>query len=115
MLFVVFKKKEKKSATLLGMTGEMAIVLLCVWNLKSYVRVWTPTTGEKLLCKMEPNNIKDNYAACVQKYGVIVEHLMLGKTGRFAKITFYFLRGFFTRIFYEDFLRICLLKKELVG
>ena len=36
---------------------------------------------EKLLCKMEPNNIKDNYAVCVQKDGVI------------AKINFYFLRG----------------------
>ena len=30
---------------------------------------------------------------CVQKDGVAVGHLMLGKTGRVAKIIFYFLRG----------------------
>ena len=84
------------------MTGEMAIALLSVWNLESYVRghhvykeVWTPTNGEELLCKMEPNNIKDNYAVCVQKDGVIVGHLMLGKKEHFA-----LLRLFFT--FYED-------------
>ena len=39
------------------------------------------------------NARKDKYAVCVQKDGVIVGHLMLGKTGRFAKIIFYFLRG----------------------
>ena len=33
------------------------------------------------------------YAVCVQKDGVMVGHLMLGKTGRFAKIIFYFLEG----------------------
>ena len=38
---------------------------------------------------MEPNNIKDNYAVCVQKDVMIIGHLMLGKTGRCAKITFY--------------------------
>ena len=58
-----------------------------------YKDVWTPTIGEKLLCKMESDNIKDKYAVCVQKDGVTVGHLMLGKTGRFAKIIFYFLRG----------------------
>ena len=44
--------------------------------------------SEELLCKMEPNNIKDNYVVCVQKDGVIVGHLMLGRTFRFAKIIF---------------------------
>ena len=51
--------------------------------------IWTPTIGEKF----EPNNIKGYYAVCVQKDGVMVGHLTLGKTGRFAKIIFYFLRG----------------------
>ena len=86
-LAITSQKIHYKSATLLGMTGEMPIVLLSVWKLESYVRghnvykdVWTPTIGEKLLCKMEPDNIKDKYAVCVQKDGVIVGHLMLGKT-----------------------------------
>ena len=51
-----------------------------------YKDVWTPTIGEKF----EPNNIKGYYAVCVQKDGVVVGHLVLGKT---AKIIFYFLRG----------------------
>ena len=40
MLFIVFKNKNNKNNKvqhLLGMTGEMAIVLLRVWNLESYV------------------------------------------------------------------------------
>ena len=44
-------------------------------NLESYVRghhvhkgVWTPTTGEDLLCKMEPNNIKDKYSVCSKRW-----------------------------------------------
>ena len=129
------------------MTGEIPIVLLSVWNLESYVHghhvykdVWTPTIGETLLCKMEPNIIKDNYAVCVQKDGVIVGHLMLGKTGRCVKIIFYFLRGYTDSKcevittgkqvnlgdnkgmqvlcelqFVGKDKRICLLKKELVG
>ena len=55
------------------MTVEMPIVLLSVWNLELYVRehhvykdVWTPTIEEKLLCKMEPNNVEDDYAVFVQ-------------------------------------------------
>ena len=60
------------------MTGAMPIVLLSVWNLESYVRM-DSNYWRKLLCKMEPNNIKHKYAVYVQKDGVIVEHLMLGK------------------------------------
>ena len=57
--------------------------------------VWTQTIGEELLCKMEPNNIKDNYAVCVQKVGVIVGYLMLGKKEHFAllRLFFYILGG----------------------
>ena len=77
-----------------------------------YKDVWTPTIGEKF----EPNNIK-GYSVCVQKDGVMVGHLMLGKA---------LLRLFFT--FYEDTLTqnqvMCLVScvgkdkrfiKELVG
>ena len=54
-----------------------------------YKDVWTPTIGEKF----EPNNIKGYDTVCVQKDGLMVGHLMLGKTGCFARIIFYFLRG----------------------
>ena len=78
--------------------------------------VWTPTIGENF----ETNNIKGYYAVCVQKDGVMVGHLMLGKTGRFAKIIFYFLRGHtnskssHVSCVGKD-IRLFLLKKELVG
>ena len=42
---------------------------------------------------MEPDNVVDQNEVCVKKNNVIVWHLPLGKDGRFAKITFYFLRG----------------------
>ena len=41
---------------------------------------------------MEPNNIADKYAVCVQENETIVGHLPKGKTGRFAN-TVFFLRA----------------------
>ena len=41
---------------------------------------------------MEQDNVVDKNEVCVKKNNVIVWHLPLGKDGRFAKITFYFLR-----------------------
>ena len=40
----------------------------------------------------EPRNIVDKYAVSVQRDGEVVGHLMKGKSGRFAKTIFYFLR-----------------------
>ena len=45
-----------------------------------YKDAWTPTIGEKLMCKMEPNNIKGFMQCVFKKDGVTVGHLMLGKT-----------------------------------
>ena len=81
-----------------------------------YKDLWTPTIGEKF----EPNNIKGYHAVCVQKDGVMVGHLMLGKTGRFAKIIFYFLGGHtHSKSCHVSCVgkdkRLFLLEKELVG
>ena len=48
---------------------------------------------------MEPNNIYDKYAVCAKKHNIVIGHvkvighLPLGKSGKFAKIIFYFLRA----------------------
>ena len=36
-------------------------------------------------------NLVDKYTVCVKKNNEIVEHLQLGKDGKFAKTVFYFL------------------------
>ena len=42
---------------------------------------------------MKSDNEVDKYAVCVKKDEVIVGHLPLTETGRFAKLIFYFLRA----------------------
>ena len=42
---------------------------------------------------MEPANPVDKYAVAVKKNNVVVGHLPLGCSGKFAKTIFYFLRG----------------------
>ena len=37
--------------------------------------------------EMEPDNVMDKYAVCVKKSTSIVEHLPLGKNGKFAKMS----------------------------
>ena len=48
---------------------------------------------EFLSCEREPDNPMDKYAVCVKKENKIVGHLPLGKSGKFAKTVFYFLRA----------------------
>ena len=50
--------------------------------------IWKPFINEELTTAMEPDNVVDKYAVCVTKNDVIVEHLLHGKNGRFAKIKF---------------------------
>ena len=42
---------------------------------------------------MEPANPLDKYAVAVKKNNVVVGHLPLGCSGKFAKTIFYFLRA----------------------
>ena len=41
----------------------------------------------------EPKNVVDKYPVCVMLSDEIVEHLKKGRSGRFAKTVFYFLRA----------------------
>ena len=58
-----------------------------------YKTLWIPVIGECLLSEREPDNPKDKYAVCVKKENRIVGHLPLGKSGKFAKTIFYFLKA----------------------
>ena len=49
--------------------------------------------NEELETEMEPDNVMDKYAVCVEKNSFIVGHLPLSKNGKFAKMIFYFLRA----------------------
>ena len=58
-----------------------------------YNNIWKKTVNEELETEMEPDNVMDKYAVCVEKNTFIVGHLPLGKNGKFAKMIFYFLRA----------------------
>ena len=50
------------------------------------------TTNTNIL-RTEPENFVDKYAVCTLKVDEVVGHLKKGKTCRFAKTVFYFLRA----------------------
>ena len=57
-----------------------------------YKDIWVPELGEHLEVQCELENPVDKYAVCLKtSNGRIVEHLKKGKSGRFAKIIFYYL------------------------
>jgi len=59
----------------------------------AYMNYWKPILGENLSTRPEPENEIDKYAVAVTKGARVVGHLKKGKTGRYAKTVFYFLRA----------------------
>ena len=80
---------------------ELPIIQLITYEIDSFVmghhvykRNWTATVGDEFFGFMEPTNKMDKYAVAVKKSdGDIIGHLPLGKSGRFAKVIFYFLKN----------------------
>ena len=59
-----------------------------------YKEVWAPELREHLEVQCEPENPVDKYAVCLKtSSGTINGHLKKGKSGRFAKIIFCYLRS----------------------
>ena len=60
-----------------------------------YKETWIPFVGEKLDTTMQPNNVKDKYAvaSCQEGKKKVIGPLPLGKSGKFAKTIFYFLKA----------------------
>ena len=76
------------------------IVLLVNFETPSYIKgyhdyqkIWTPFFQDELCGEMEPANPVDKYAVAFKKNNVVVGHLPLGCSGKFAKTIFYFLRA----------------------
>ena len=81
--------------------NEIKVIVTRNFEMVSYVKgyhvyktLWNPLIGEFLLREREPDNPIDKYAVCVKKENKIVGHLPLGKSGKFAKTIFYFLRAY---------------------
>ena len=79
---------------------ELVITLIKEFEVQSYIKgyhvyknEWIPFKGEVLETRKEPENSVDKYAVAVMKDCRIVGHLSKGKSGRFAKTIFYFLRS----------------------
>ena len=80
---------------------ECPIVLMRSYEIDSliigyhvYKTNWAPVVGEKLAGVMESNNLMDKYVVAVKSSDEsIVGHLPLGKSGKFAKTIFYFLKA----------------------
>ena len=80
---------------------EFQIVLIRSYDIDSFIMGyhvykadWTPFVGEKVTGVMESTNLMDKFAVAVKRSDEsIVGHLPLGKSGKFAKIIFYFLKA----------------------
>lgn len=60
-----------------------------------YKNTWTPFVGEALDVAMQPDNKMDKYAVAIfqERKNKVIGHLPLGKSGKFAKTIFYFLKA----------------------
>ncbi len=60
-------------------TLEILEINSFIWGYHAYRDVWEPTTGEILLAKPEPSNVRDKSAVAVFKDGSIVGHVPVFK------------------------------------
>ena len=84
----------------LSIEENLSILLVKEYDLKThikgyhaYITKWTPTNGEILKARPEPESEYDKYAVPVERCGDVVGHLFKGKFARFAKTISYFLRA----------------------
>ena len=67
---------------------------LFVMGFQEFENVWTLVKNQKLETRMKSENKEDKFVvAVIGENHSIAGHLMEGKTPRFAKTIFYFLRG----------------------
>ena len=63
-----------------------------VMGFHEYRNIWQPKSNEILEVKMEPTNKMDKFTVAVIKNKQIIGHIPFGKTERFSKTNFYFLK-----------------------
>lgn len=64
--------------------------------------IWALIQGEKLKVIIKPKNIEGKFAVAIMKNDCLVGHLSKEKSGRFAKIVFYFSRLCRSNMFTEN-------------
>ena len=79
---------------------ELPITLITSMDLETFIKghhiyknIWTPQLDELLEVSTELDNPMDKFVVTVKKNQNIEGNLKKGKTGRFAKTLFYFLRS----------------------
>ena len=84
----------------IGLPNMRLLVLTCfeiestVMGFHVYRNHWEPVIGEVLKTCVEPQKEVDKYVvAVVNNENNIIGHLPKGKSGKYAKTTFYFLRS----------------------
>ena len=66
--------------------GELPIILIQEYEIVSHIvgyheyqRNWIPFVGEKLTCRVEPENVMDKYPVAIINKDTVVGHLMKGR------------------------------------
>ena len=91
---------SKVLLTEINENDTIRIVLLINFETPSYIegyheyqKIWTAFLQKELFREKEPANPVDKYVIALKKNNVVVGHLPLGCSGKFAKTVFYFLRA----------------------
>ena len=94
------EEKVELCGVKLSSSYEMPLVIIKEFETESvikgyhaYMNDWTPILGENLSKRPEPENKIYKYAVAVTKDARVIGYLKKGKTGRYAKTVFYFLRA----------------------
>ena len=94
------EEKVELCGVKLSSSYEMTLVIIKEFETESVIKGyhpcmndWTPIIVENLSTRSEPENEIDRYAVAVTKEPRVIGHLKKGKTGRYAKTVFYFLRA----------------------
>ena len=93
------EKKVELCGVKLSLSYEMPLAIIKEFETESvikgyhaYMNDWTPILGENLSTRPEPETKIDKYVVAVTKDAEVIGNLKKGKTGRYAKTVFYFLR-----------------------
>ena len=98
----IYDKMAKKIFEEVSFSIEEALEIILIKTRKvephikgchAFMNELTPEIGEILKTCLEPKNVVDRFAVAVEKEGQITGHLNKGKSGRFAKTIFSFLRA----------------------
>ena len=101
----IFSKNKNMEAVKVNLEDILSCEEILIFRLKSYAihvfvmgyqvyqKNWTSSIGDELQGFMEPTSKLDKYAvAVIGRHEDVINHLPLGKSGKFAKTVFYFLK-----------------------